>query len=206
MRLTDIDSGSVQIAGQDVTKLNGKSLQAARRNFQMIFQDPFESIDPRRTVLDTVVESLIIAGIGANPEERKQIGLQALADVGLTPAEQIGNRFAIANGKDSKKNQAYYLYGLSQENIRNTVFPLGEMEKPQVRELARKFGLVVADKPESQEICFIPENDYRLFLEKKNIQFTPGFFKMKDGSIKNIRTFKSELISAYINKQLQVNE
>ena len=57
------------------------------------------------------------------------------------------------------------------------------MEKPQVRELARKFGLVVADKPESQEICFIPENDYRLFLEKKNIQFTPGFFKMKDGSI-----------------------
>jgi oligopeptide/dipeptide ABC transporter ATP-binding protein len=94
MRLTDIDSGSVQIAGQDVTKLNGKSLQAARRNFQMIFQDPFESIDPRRTVLDTVVESLIIAGIGANPEERKQIGLQALADVGLTPAEQIGNRFA----------------------------------------------------------------------------------------------------------------
>ena len=129
------------------------------------------------------VECNTFVKFGALFEKAKALGIEKIATGHYARIEQIGNRFAIANGKDSKKNQAYYLYGLSQENIRNTVFPLGEMEKPQVRELARKFGLVVADKPESQEICFIPENDYRLFLEKKNIQFTPGFFKMKDGSI-----------------------
>ncbi len=129
------------------------------------------------------VECNTFVKFGALFEKAKALGIEKIATGHYARIEQIGNRFAIANGKDSKKNQAYYLYGLSQENIRNTVFPLGEMEKPQVRELARKFGLVVAYKPESQEICFIPENDYRLFLEKKNIQFTPGFFKMKDGSI-----------------------
>ena len=129
------------------------------------------------------VECNTFVKFGALFEKAKALGIEKIATGHYARIEQIGNRFAIANGKDSKKNQAYYLYGLSQENIRNTVFPLGEMEKPQVRELARKFGLLVADKPESQEICFIPENDYRLFLEKKNIQFTPGFFKMKDGSI-----------------------
>jgi len=129
------------------------------------------------------VECNTFVKFGALFEKAKALGIEKIATGHYARIEQIGNRYAIANGKDSKKNQAYYLYGLSQENIRNTVFPLGEMEKPQVRELARKFGLVVADKPESQEICFIPENDYRLFLEKKNIQFTPGFFKMRDGSI-----------------------
>jgi tRNA-uridine 2-sulfurtransferase len=129
------------------------------------------------------VECNTFVKFGALFEKAKALGIEKIATGHYARIEQIGNRYAIANGKDSKKNQAYYLYGLSQENIKNTVFPLGEMEKPQVRELARKFGLVVADKPESQEICFIPENDYRLFLEKKNIQFTPGFFKMKDGSI-----------------------
>jgi len=129
------------------------------------------------------VECNTFVKFGALFEKAKALGIEKIATGHYARVEQIGDRYAIANGKDSKKNQAYYLYGLSQENIKNTVFPLGEMEKPQVRELARKFGLVVADKPESQEICFIPENDYRLFLEKKNIQFTPGFFKMKDGSI-----------------------
>jgi tRNA-specific 2-thiouridylase len=129
------------------------------------------------------VECNTFVKFGALFEKAKALGIEKIATGHYARIEQVGDRYAIANGKDSKKNQAYYLYGLSQDNIKNTVFPLGEMEKPQVRELARKFGLVVADKPESQEICFIPENDYRLFLEKKNIQFTPGFFKMRDGSI-----------------------
>lgn len=57
------------------------------------------------------------------------------------------------------------------------------MTKPEVREIARKMGLPVAEKAESQEICFIPENDYRKFLAKKNINFTPGFFKLQNGQV-----------------------
>ena len=100
MRLVPISSGQIwigsEVVGQvnEVTKLTGKALQVARRNFQMIFQDPYESIDPRRTVLDTVTESLRVAQIGAGEKEREQIALKALTDVGLTPAEQIGRRFA----------------------------------------------------------------------------------------------------------------
>lgn len=92
-------------------------------------------------------------------------------------------RYSIQNAVDEKKNQAYYLYGLSQEALSRTIFPLGGRTKPEVRELARKFGLPVADKAESQEICFVPENDYRSFLERRGLVFTPGFFKTLDGRI-----------------------
>jgi len=129
------------------------------------------------------VECNTFVKFGALFEKAKALSIEKIATGHYANIVKIGDRYAIANGLDSKKNQAYYLYGLSQENLKNTIFPLGNLEKPKVRELARKFGLVVADKPESQEICFIPENDYRKFLEKKNIAFTPGFFKLKNGAI-----------------------
>ena len=94
MRLTDITSGTVEIDGTEVTKLRGRELRRARHKFQMIFQDPFESIDPRRTVLDTLNESLLLAGEGSTVEEREALGLQALERVGLTPTSRIGARFA----------------------------------------------------------------------------------------------------------------
>ncbi len=129
------------------------------------------------------VECNTFVKFGALFEKAKALSIEKIATGHYANIEKVGERYAIANGLDSKKNQAYYLYGLSQENLKNTIFPLGNLEKPRVRELARKFGLVVADKPESQEICFIPENDYRKFLVKKNITFTPGFFKLKNGAI-----------------------
>jgi tRNA-uridine 2-sulfurtransferase len=129
------------------------------------------------------VECNTFVKFGALFEKAKALSIEKIATGHYANIEKVGERYAIANGHDSKKNQAYYLYGLSQENLKNTIFPLGNLEKPRVRELARKFGLLVADKPESQEICFIPENDYRKFLEKKNIAFTPGFFKLKNGAI-----------------------
>ncbi len=96
---------------------------------------------------------------------------------------EINGRYAIYSGTDKLKNQAYYLYGLSQEALANTVFPLGKMNKEEVRSHASRFNLSVAQKKESQEICFIPENDYRKFLEKKNVNFTPGFFKLTTGEV-----------------------
>lgn len=129
------------------------------------------------------VECNTFVKFGALFEKAKALNIEKIATGHYANIEKIGDRYAISNAYDSKKNQAYYLYGLSQENLKNTIFPLGNLEKPRVRELARKFGLTVADKPESQEICFIPENDYRKFLEKKNVPFTPGFFKLRNGSI-----------------------
>ncbi|TGM94768.1 tRNA 2-thiouridine(34) synthase MnmA [Leptospira licerasiae] len=129
------------------------------------------------------VECNTFVKFGALFEKAKALGIDKIATGHYANIVEIDGRYAVSNAQDMNKNQAYYLYGLSQENLKNTVFPLGGMTKPEVREIARKMGLPVAEKAESQEICFIPENDYRKFLAKKNINFTPGFFKLQNGQV-----------------------
>ncbi len=115
-------------------------------------------------------------------EKARSLGIERIA-TGHYARTYQGKRHAIRAGRDARKNQAYYLYGLSQEAVANSIFPLGDMEKPQVRDLARKHNLVVAEKEESQEICFVPENDYRSFLRRQGVEFQPGFFKDTEGRI-----------------------
>jgi tRNA-specific 2-thiouridylase len=67
----------------------------------------------------------------------------------------------LARARDEDKDQTYFLYGLRQDQLEHARFPLGELQKPDVRAVARSLGLVTADKPESQEICFVPGGDYR---------------------------------------------
>jgi tRNA-specific 2-thiouridylase len=78
--------------------------------------------------------------------------------------EQFG-RWLLKRPADRSKDQTYFLFGLTQEQLSCTLFPLGGMTKPEVRELARKHQLVIAEKPDSQEICFVPGGDYKRFLE-----------------------------------------
>ncbi|MDO9533964.1 MAG: tRNA 2-thiouridine(34) synthase MnmA [Bacillota bacterium] len=76
--------------------------------------------------------------------------------------------YRLFRGKDREKDQSYMLYTLSQEQLSHVIFPLGNYTKPEIRAFALKGGLKVAEKAESQEICFIPDNDYRGFLEREN--------------------------------------
>jgi len=103
-------------------------------------------------------------------------------DALLTTARQIGadhiatghyarnhfdparNRWILSRPEDKSKDQTYFLFGLTQAQLARTLFPLGEMEKPAVRQLAAAAGLALAAKPDSQEICFIPNGDYAAFL------------------------------------------
>ena len=73
-------------------------------------------------------------------------------------------RWLLLRPADRSKDQTYFLFGLTQEQLSRTLFPLGEMEKPTVRAMAEEQGLRVAQKPDSQEICFIPGGDYKAFL------------------------------------------
>ncbi len=75
------------------------------------------------------------------------------------------NRWILSRPADHTKDQTYFLFGLTQAQLSRTLFPLGEMEKPQVRQIASDSGLYVANKPDSQEICFIPGGDYSVFLK-----------------------------------------
>ncbi len=75
-------------------------------------------------------------------------------------------RYLLRRGKDESKDQSYALYGMTQEQLAHTLFPLGEYRKTEVRKIAAELGLNVAQKPDSQEICFVPDNDYRQFLRE----------------------------------------
>src|SRR5579872_2154519 len=74
-------------------------------------------------------------------------------------------RYQLRKGVDAGKDQTYFLFGLTQAQLARTLFPIGELNKPEVREIARGLGLPVADKMDSQEICFVPNGDYAAFLE-----------------------------------------
>jgi len=75
------------------------------------------------------------------------------------------NRWLLRRAADASKDQTYFLFGLTQEQLSRTLFPLGEMRKPEVRELARQHHLALAEKPDSQEICFVPGGDYKRFID-----------------------------------------
>jgi tRNA-specific 2-thiouridylase len=76
-------------------------------------------------------------------------------------------RWELLRAVDEQKDQSYALWGVRQEALGRTIFPLGELTKPEVREIARSLGLKTAEKKESQEICFIPDNDYRRYLRER---------------------------------------
>jgi tRNA-specific 2-thiouridylase len=78
-----------------------------------------------------------------------------------------GGRLRLLKGRDTGKDQSYFLFGLSQEQLDRALFPVGDLEKLDVRRHARKLGLGVADKAESQEICFVPDGDYAAFVERQ---------------------------------------
>ena len=78
------------------------------------------------------------------------------------------DRYYLRKGADETKDQTYVLWGLSQEHLRRTIFPLGSLLKTEIKEMAKSFGIPrLANKSESYEICFIPDNDYRSFLKHR---------------------------------------
>ncbi|MFA6410745.1 MAG: tRNA 2-thiouridine(34) synthase MnmA [Candidatus Buchananbacteria bacterium] len=95
--------------------------------------------------------------------------------------DKTGN-FILQTAKDKQKDQSYFLYNLKQNQLKQILFPLSDLTKPQVRQLAKKFNLSVYQKPESQEICFVPEKNHYSFL-KRNLKLKPGPIKNPAGQI-----------------------
>jgi tRNA-uridine 2-sulfurtransferase len=97
----------------------------------------------------------------------RQIGADMLATGHYARCEfdAARNRWLLRRAADPAKDQTYFLFGLTQEQLSHTLFPLGHMNKPKVRELAREHHLALAEKPDSQEICFVPGGDYKRFID-----------------------------------------
>lgn len=93
-------------------------------------------------------------------------------------------RYALKKSATAAKDQTYALYNLTQEQLKRTLMPVGEYTKDQIREIAAKIGLYVANKPDSQEICFVPDNNYAGFIEEYTGEKLPtGNFVDVDGNV-----------------------
>ncbi len=115
-----------------------------------------------------------------------EIGADYIATGHYARIDKLPNgRFAIRNSVTAAKDQTYALYNLTQEQLAHTLMPVGEFEKDKIRQMALDAGLPIANKPDSQEICFVPDNDYASFIERQAGERVPrpGNFVTKDGIV-----------------------
>ena len=123
---------------------------------------------------------------GALLDRVRVLGADYLATGHYARVEQDAatGRYLLKRGLDRSKDQSYFLYMLTQEQLAHTLFPLGSLEKTQVRQLAEAHGLVNAHKPDSQDICFVPDGDYAAFIERTvGTPSLPGNFVDQKGQV-----------------------
>jgi len=113
---------------------------------------------------------------GAMREEAARTGAESFATGHYARIEKDSRgRYTLEKGRDKNKDQSYFLCQLTQEQLGHTIFPVGELTKDEVRKIAVKLGLPSASRPESQEICFIPDNDHAAFVARYNAETSrPG--------------------------------
>ncbi|OGU00478.1 MAG: tRNA 2-thiouridine(34) synthase MnmA [Geobacteraceae bacterium GWC2_48_7] len=162
---------------------------------------PFEVLDMRREFSELVIKNFIAeytAGRTPNPcircnerikfdlllQKVRQMGADFLATGHYVRVEEDhAGVHHLLTGLDPAKDQSYFLFNLTREQLAQVMFPVGGLEKKRVRELAAHFELPVAQKHESQEICFIPDNDYIAFLERNSIEQQVGDVITREGDI-----------------------
>ena len=123
---------------------------------------------------------------GALLDRVRVLGADYLATGHYARVEQDAatGRYLLKRGLDRSKDQSYFLYMLTQEQLAHTLFPLGSLEKTQVRQLAEAHGLVNAHKHDSQDICFVPDGDYAAFIERTvGSPSLPGNFVDQKGQV-----------------------
>jgi len=118
-------------------------------------------------------------------DKARELGADFLATGHYARVEKgADGRCQLLRGGDRQKDQSYFLFALSQEQLARVLFPLGSLAKTEVRTLAARFGLPVAEKSESQDVCFIPDGDYIRFLEEVGqLEPRPGEVVTRDGQV-----------------------
>lgn len=117
-------------------------------------------------------------------ERAKILGCEYIATGHYARIEEYDGKYILKKAFDETKDQSYVLYSLTQEQLAHTLFPLGNMRKTEVRKIAEKNGFINADKPDSQDICFVPNGKYAEFLERFTGKTYPaGCFVSEDGTV-----------------------
>lgn len=115
----------------------------------------------------------------------RELGADYVATGHYARIEKLENgRYSIRNSKTAEKDQTYALYNLTQEQLKKTIMPVGDYTKDEVRNIAKKIGLEVASKPDSMDICFVPDGDYAGFIRKNSdMKIEKGNFVDTKGNI-----------------------
>ena len=179
-RLEDPTGGSVFFMNRDISLLEGEDLKIFRRNIQMVFQDPYESLNPRTTVLQTVMEPLINHGIGDSFEDRVEIVTKALGDSGLTPAKEYLARFPheLSGGQRQRVSIA--------------------------RALVIDPRVIVADEPVSMLDVSIRAGVLNLMLDLRDKYRIPYLFITHDIAV--ARYISDRLAVMYLGKIVEIGE
>lgn len=201
-----LKNGGFDIAGVTLSLYNGEKCGSSKdiedaaavckklglEHFVFDFKDKFEA-----AVIDKFISEYQF-GNTPNPciECNKHIKFGAMLDAAngegygkiatghYAVIKKQGDRFVVSKPKDKAKDQSYVLYSLSQQQLSNTLMPLGEFTKAEVRELAEQNGLITAHKSDSQDICFVPDGDYTDFISKwLDVTFPDGDYVDINGNI-----------------------
>ena len=117
-------------------------------------------------------------------ERARELGKHYIVTGHYARIREENGHFYLLKGKDPAKDQSYVLHNLTEEQLSHTAFPLGEYTKQEIRELARKMGLVTAEKKESQDICFVPDGDYAAMIRRfTGVDFPPGDIVDTQGNV-----------------------
>lgn len=113
------------------------------------------------------------------------IGADYIATGHYARIDQLENgRYAVRTSQTAAKDQTYALYNLTQEQLSRTKMPVGDYTKEEIRKMAEKIGLRIADKPDSQDICFVPDGDYASYIEANSVKkIESGNFVLSDGTV-----------------------
>ena len=152
----------------------------------------------RRCVMDKFVAEY---GAGRTPNPcidcNRELKFGALLDRALTlgydyiatghyarvDLDEATGKYRLLRGAERRKDQSYVLYQLTQRQLAHLLLPVGDYDKPAIRDKARQAGLDNADKGDSQDICFVPDGDYVGFLRREGLPLTPGDFVDRDGRV-----------------------
>ncbi len=160
-------------------------------HFVLNYRDAF-----RASVVDPFV-SEYQAGLTPNPciacnsrirfthflAQARSVGCDLVATGHYAQIERLSQGWRLKKAQDIRKDQTYMLFRMTEAELSATLFPLGVLEKSEVRRIASRLNLSVADKPDSQEICFVPDNDYRSFLRRAGVRDTLGAIVDENGRI-----------------------
>jgi tRNA-specific 2-thiouridylase len=162
---------------------------------------PFHILDNREIFRDTVMADFVRcyeAGLTPNPcircnrhikfglflRQARELGCQCVVTGHYARIRQEGGRYLLYKATDTAKDQSYFLYCLTQEQLAHARFPLGELTKAEVRQIAQEQGFLNAKKGDSQDICFVPDGDYFSFLQSFTQKtYASGDFLDQNGTI-----------------------